>query len=546
MPPEKLTPKRFWDRVTTMERLAELHGAKFPDDTPARRIERMAEAVVLPEAFNQHYLPHYFRDNPASFHLELYRALEKSRRTVVRAPRGHAKSTVITFAYTLHQVACGAVLRGWKDGTLTASNPELHAAISAVIGREAERRGEEPGLWWDPYIQIVSVTEPQAAEFTEAIKLELQSNELLRSDWGELLDANDRQAAGDWVANDVRVRAFGMMGNIRGGKHRQFRPTLLLVDDPDSEETVGTRRQRDRQTRKIVAAATYGLEPKVSRIFVMGTPIDADCQVCRLTAPERYKRWLKLRYRAIQADGTALWPERWSIEALREEEEDDPEAFAMEMMDLPPSSGRPFETTHYYSRAALGGMDLPKTLAFDPSLGRTATADYQALVVLRGPTPEGWYAVHRVELLRIGDPLALMRRVDEIVAEEQPDLCVMETIGFQSLLLALGSLNALGTTVWVRIDSQENSKDLRIRGFASKWNAGEVRLPDDKSCRALEHQALDYPQGKKDGLDAAEMAYRQGRRSKRSERREVRHHARRGFGRAARREGRRHGARRAA
>jgi hypothetical protein len=512
----RVTERQFWSRLEASARLAELKGARFPADTPARQLRRKAEAVVLPWRFNAHYLPHYFRSDPADFHLELYRALEASRRTVARAPRGHAKSTVVTFAYGLHQVACAAVLREWAQGTLAASDPALYQAILDVWAEECGRRGDgeldptRPPLWWDPYIQIVSVT-AQAEEFTEAIQLELVENELLRSDWGELLTG--RQAAGDWVsATNVRVKAFGMMGNIRGGKHGPWRPTLALIDDPDSEETTGTARIRDRQTRKLTAAVNYGLEPKVSRIFVLGTPVHGDCLVCRLTSPDRFTRWTKLRYAAIRDDGTPLWPERWTLADLRAEEDEDPEAFGSEMMDRPPSSGKPFEVLHRFRRADYADQGLARVLAFDPSLGRSESSDYQALVELRGPTSDGLVLVWACWLLRIADPEQLVARVLDVVAEVRPDVQVIETIAFQALLAAWlqGAARDRGMLGdWVQLDSQPQSKDLRIRGMSGPSNRGAIRWPDDGSCRALEHQALDYPDGKRDGLDAMEMAWRQ-------------------------------------
>lgn len=538
--PKGVTSKDFWNRVSVVERTAAVRGAKFDGDTPDKRRRRMAEAVVLPERFNASYLPHYFRGEPAAFHQELYRALETSRRTVVRAPRGHAKSTVVTFSYTLHQVACARVLRAWSEGMLATQDPALYAAIREVMLEECVRRwtsllnrhtAGDPDvtdedllaaealtapayaiipLYFDPYIQIISVTEDTASEFTEAIKLELLDNDLLRADWGEVLES-PRVASGDWVSlTDVRVRAFGMMSAIRGGKHRQHRPTLAIFDDPDSEETVGNQKLRDKQLRKLTAGVNFGLEPKVSRVMVLGTPVHSGCLVCRLTAKDRFKRWVKLRYRAIRDDGTPLWPERWSLEDLRAEEEEDPDAFAMEMMDQPPSTGNPFQATHYYERADHRAQ-LPTVLAFDPALGRTETADYQAVIVIRGPTPAGEVLVHRIELLRIADPEQLIAAIVAIVAEERPDLLVIEAIGFQALmamLLQSGTDTAGMFLGWLQIPSQSESKDLRIRGMSTQWNRGRLLLPSDRSCRALELQAGDYPDGKKDGLDVLEMALR--------------------------------------
>lgn len=523
MPPkprksEKVTRKQWLSRVEQIERLAEIKGARFEADTPEKQLARKAEAVVLPEAFNRYYLPHYFRESPASFHLEMYRALEEERRIVVRAPRGHAKSTVMTFAYTLHQVVCAPILRAWEDGTLEAVDPAFYKAICAAM----ERLGRGVRLHWDPYIQIVSATTEQAVEFTAGIKLELLDNELLRSDWGVGM-TDERQADGDWVsASGVRVKAFGMTKAIRGGRYRQWRPTLCILDDPDSEETVGTLRLREKQTKKVTAGIGYGLEPRKSRMILLGTPVHPDCLVCRFTAPEKFQRWKKLRYKAICDDGLPLWAARWAadgdpvkaLEALQEAEDEDPEAFAMEMMDTPPSTGKPFHTLHYYKRAEYADLSLPKILIFDPALGESDTSDYQAVVVLRGPTAEGYILWHRVELLRIGDPAELTAKVGSIYDEEQPDLALIEAIGFQRLLtfmLSAQSRKAQTFQGWEQVTVQKQSKDMRIRGTSSLYNQGIVRFPDDRSCRSAELQALDYPDGKRDALDAAEMGIRRTR-----------------------------------
>lgn len=535
--------KSFRDRLDQAASLARMKGARFADDTPQLQLQRKARAVVLPEYFNAQYLQHYFRSAPAGFHLELYRALEVDRRILVRAPRGHAKSTVVTFAYTTHQVVCAEVLREWVQGTLQDSDPALFAAIEQVRAevlaeRQAAWQAEldapgtsparvrellaneprAPRLWWDPYIQIVSVTSDQATEFTEAIRIELEDNELVHYDWGKLTvsaGVSDYTAKTPGSKQSVRVKAFGMMGGIRGGKHGPWRPTLTIIDDPDEAElTCATRKTRDRSENKLTRAINYGLEPKVSRVMMLATPVHEDCLACRISKPDKYKRWRKLRFKAIREDGTPLWPERWTLEALREEEDENPEAFQMEMMDTPPSSGATFHTIHYYDREQFQDP-LPKVMVFDPAVGQSDTSDFQAVVLLRGPVPKlGWLLLHRVELLRIGDPFELVTAVNGIYDEERPDIAYVEAIGFQKFLEMM--LTAQGNTTglfpgWIPIDRQTVNKQLRIKGTAPLVNRGVLRFPSDRSCRVTEGHYLDFPHDKVDDLDGIEMAIREMR-----------------------------------
>ncbi len=567
---ERLTPKRFWQRVEAIDRLADLHGSRFESDTAAKRLRRRAEAVVLPQAFNRHYLPHYFRDEGCGLHTVLYLALEWAQFAAIRAPRGHGKSTVGTFAYTCHQVACSEVLRAWEQGTLQASDPDLHQAIVEVMAEEVDRRiaagvptcdslglpehwdptvqvvmdawlaevharlvaTRQIPLFWDPYIQVVAVDAGTATEFTAAVRAELERNPLLRGDWGDLTpchhqdgDRGSKRPAsdGDWASNGTRVRSFGMFQSLRGGKHGEWRPTLLLGDDLDSEETTRTVGQRDGQLKKITSAGAFGLDERKKRIAIVGTPVDSDCVVCRLTEHDQYRRrvdengqvlgrWVTLRTRARDDQGRILYPAKWDADRLDAEELEDEDAFGSELDDRPPRDGEsPFGELHTYERATYAGVKLPSVLIFDPALGRRATADLQALVHLRGPTPAGEILVDLTEGYRDPDILHLVEEINQVRSELRPDVAALETIGFQALMeiLLVASGRRYGLLDdWLRVEGHDEGKDLRIRGLARLSNRAKLLWPSDGSCRKGERQAKSYPKGKRDILDAIEMGVR--------------------------------------
>lgn len=559
---KRQTAKQTFGELASIQRLAELKGARFAGDTAAIQRRRKAEAIVLPRKFNQYYLGHYFRDAGSPYQEVLYLALEREQRIAARVPRGCGKTTVVGFAYVLHQVVCAKELRAWRDGTMTTKDPELAAEIQVVMEEELSARAaagprtiRELGLpehwdpvveaamdtWlaavhargnasttiplhWDPYIQFVSVKEEEAGDVLGSLRAELERNELIRSDWGDLTPCmvgdwgrKVRRAASqmDFESNGVRVRGYGMAEAIRGGKHGQWRPTLAIFDDPDSEETVRTLNQRDANLKKITRAVSFGLEPGVGRVMICGTPHHPDAIICRVTEQEAFKgRWLAVRFRIIDEEGRLLYAARWPAEAIAEERAEDPEGFESELGDRPPAmAGRPIRQLHYYEFGDFVNAKLPKVLAFDPSLGKTAKSDYQALVVLRGPTPDGFFLVHRVELLRIADPLLLADRLDEIYAEEQPDIAVIEAISLghwiEMLATATGKASRTFAT-WVRIERQTEGKDMRIRGCAPALNNGVIRFPSDHRFRQLERQWIDYGDSgsKKDGPDVTEMAFR--------------------------------------
>lgn len=541
---ESLSSHAFHKRMREVVRNANLRKARFPNDTAAKRIRRKAEALVSPEVFNALYLQHYFKKPAAAFHSELYRALEQSTRTVVRAPRGHAKSTVVNFAYGCRQVACARVLKAWVNGTLEQEDPELYAAVVQVIaevnaerevehevelelaGSDAEReqlrqRGPQlVKLWFDPYIQIVAVDKGLATDFTEAIKVELETNERILGDWGVLIGDPGFNYDDYVTLSDVRVTAFGMLSGLRGPKHGPYRPSLALIDDPDSPATVTSEKVWLKQRKKIQRDLEFGLEPKTGRIFMVGTPLHPESLVVHFSQAEKFKaRWKVLRYKAITDEGVPLWPERWTLEELHEIELEDEEGFLGEMMDTPPSDGdKPFEELHYYSRADFQDVRLTKVLIFDPAVGKNKNSDGQAVVVLRGPTKAGEVLVHRTESLRIAGLLELEARVNAIAEEEDCDVELAESIGFQEFLVQILELRGDETGAlrrWQRIESHKESKDLRIRGLASMSNRAKLLWPDDGSCKPGEREALAYPHGKRDILDSIEMGTRVMRQRKR-------------------------------
>jgi hypothetical protein len=531
----RLTQKRFWGRVEAVKRLAQLKGAKFPGDTPEKKLQRIARAVVDPAYFNVAYLPHYFSQGVADFHREMYRALMVDEALVVEVPRGHGKSTTITFAYALHQAACAKILKGWADGEL--DEPMVDAITDALIEQhelligqaagawdEAERGPfdpsvvPEPDLVWDPYIQIGAVIIDLAEEFTEAIKVELERNDRLLYDFGELISdpgvnyGDFIVGSGDW---SVRIKAFSMKSGVLGSKHGPYRPTLCIVDDPDNDLTLSNRKLRDKQ-QATLGKVRFGLHPD-HRIMVVGTRRHHDCLTARLMRLDGFNDWRRIRYQAYLEDGaTPLWPDRWSPEKLAQLKREDRQTFETEMMNNPPGDGeRLFPVVHTFERGGLLDEQAQTAICIlDPSMGKSEKSDYQAIVTQRfGDT--GPVLQVREDLLRL-PPLELMRTFAAIAAEEGAAELVMETIGFQQLLVLLLEIDpAIESTLppIVQIESQQHSKHIRIGTLATEVRQKRYLLPSDGSCYRTERQMLDHGERgvKVDALDAAEMGVRRAR-----------------------------------
>lgn len=256
--------------------------------------------------FGRAYLPHYFSRKSPAFHEELdsiwtdgvlkhenpiVSAKEISRmdgsKNVIAAPRGHAKSTNLTFKDTLH-----AALYLYKH-----------------------------------YCILISDSSEQAEGFLEDIKTELEENGNIIEDFG--IQKGDKAWRSNVIVTrgNVKIEAIGSGKKVRGRKHRNWRPDLIVLDDIENDENVNTpeqRRKLDSWFKKAVSKAgdTY------TDIVYIGTVLHYDSLLSNvLKNPEYNAR----KYQAVisWADNEALW-EEWEkiyINLFNENHQADAEAF---------------------------------------------------------------------------------------------------------------------------------------------------------------------------------------------------------------------------
>lgn len=236
--------------------------------------------------FGRAYLPHYFKRKSPQFHRELdeiwtegilknenpfYAAKKIERmngsRHAVAAPRGHAKSTNLTFKDTIH-----AVLYQYKH-----------------------------------YILILSDSSDQAEGFLEDIKTELEENGNILMDFG--VQKGKTWKSGQIITkSDIQMDAIGSGKKVRGRKHRNWRPDLIVLDDIENDENVNTVEQR-RKLKNWFTKAVEKAGDTYTDIIYIGTILHYDSLLNNiLTQNPRYQR---KKYQAViqEAENTALWEE---------------------------------------------------------------------------------------------------------------------------------------------------------------------------------------------------------------------------------------------
>lgn len=217
------------------------------------------------------YLRHHFPLPESVLHKDLKARLQEiadSRGALDnwRAPRGNAKSTILSLAYPLY-----------------------------CICFNLER-----------YIILVSDTHTQAKQFLADIKTELENNEELKTDFPLACKKGSKWNDNEIITgNDIMLTALGMRGKIRGRKYGSWRPTLILIDDPENDESAVSKRQRERARTWLLNSCMKAGVPDHTNIIIVGTVLNGECLV----------EWLvtKTEWRTRTYSSIRVWPKKMDV-----------------------------------------------------------------------------------------------------------------------------------------------------------------------------------------------------------------------------------------
>lgn len=262
--------------------------------------------------FAWYYLRRHFDNALADFHRDLCTTLNYLRpgqNVELLLPRGHGKSTWVSFAFVLWHI-CYRTKR---------------------------------------HIGQISSTSDLAQKFLGKVASELRNNELIHRDFGDLSGLDKVGSKEIWrqsklrTANQVVVFAIGTGGSVRGmneslpedihrdfvGRNRQgraqykniasFRPDLLVFDDIIEMKWLKSRRVRDWVEDWFLTSAVPAVDPKRGNIVLVGTTLHGDDLVSRLYRDKtRTQAWVKVRKAACEGFDAhcnpinPLWPSFWA------------------------------------------------------------------------------------------------------------------------------------------------------------------------------------------------------------------------------------------
>lgn len=120
----------------------------------------------------------------------------------------------------------------------------------------------------------------------------------------------------------IRVLAVGITGSIRGINIDDYRPDLIVLDDPCDEENTATPEQRQKMADLVFGALTNSLAPASeapdAMMALAQTPLHQEDLVEQCMNDPT---WAAVRYSCFDNRGESAWPERWTTEQLNKDKE---------------------------------------------------------------------------------------------------------------------------------------------------------------------------------------------------------------------------------
>ena len=221
-------------------------------------------------------MPNMFSSESPKFHYTITETLQDNniKQINIIAPRGHAKSSVVAGVYPLFHLM-------------------FDKGVKVIV--------------------LVSRTQSHATKLLGTIKDVLDYSKEFRyffGYWGQ-------HSARKWSNNEIELKdgsiviCKGTGQQIRGIKHGNQRPTLLILDDPEDEVNTKTAEAMEFNLRWLLQSGVPSLDPLTGKICVIGTPQHQRCLVETLKDMEG---WNNLEFRPNLEEKIPLWEEVWPIE----------------------------------------------------------------------------------------------------------------------------------------------------------------------------------------------------------------------------------------
>jgi predicted phage terminase large subunit-like protein len=366
------------------------------------------------------------------------------------------------------------------------------------------------------YILLVSENQQKAQTLLSHIKNELENNKMLREDLGPFKEERlSWNAVSIHINNyNAKITAVSSEQSVRGLRHLNYRPGLIVVDDVESQESVRTLESRDKLHRWFTGDLIPAGNQKTKVIFI-GSILHPDCLVKRLQKgiDDGKINGVYRMYPIVDADGNPTWlgkyPDLVSVEQEKARGITDRE-WTIEYMLQPILDANQVikeEWIQFYDKIPSEDISDFKYSAcgVDLAISESESADYTAVV--SGSVYQKIDEKSKLYILPhpINERLNGPGIQDRIVAQSlllgngHPTSVYIEDVAFQRSIIDFikqKGIPAEGVSV------AGNDKRARLISISELIKSGRVLFPK-KGCEKLIQQLIYFGMEKHDDLSDA-------------------------------------------
>ena len=269
--------------------MKEIPSAKMIKDFCKSRSMRVAVTTESHEWFFTLYLSHYIKYSSSPMHDEFFSLTEDEsiKLLCVVAFRGSAKSTIFTTSYAL-----------WS-----------------ILGRQQKK-----------FVIIFCQTRNQAKQQMMNMRKELENNKLLKTDLGPFQEEQDNEWGSSSLVfsnSGARITVASAEQSIRGIRHGEYRPDLIICDDVEDLTSTKTKEGRDKTYQWFTGEIIPAGDVK-TKIVVIGNLLHEDSLLMRLKQDieSNTRKGVFRQYPLLNENDEICWPGKYqtqeSIEVQRQ------------------------------------------------------------------------------------------------------------------------------------------------------------------------------------------------------------------------------------
>lgn len=213
-----------------------------------------------------------------------------------------------------------SLLENWDERFLSiigfrGSTKSTRASVALTLWAALEGKSK--------FIIPIFDTDTQGKINIADIRHELENNEAIKKDYGDMgkgiVKTREWTQTNIVLANGTRILARSRGQRIRGLRHRQWRPDLAIVDDPEDAEKVQKKEYRDKTERWLRGDLIPAIEEFKARLILIGNILHTDALMARLKNDPMFTR---REYPLVDKNGHCTWSAKYPTkESLAQQEQ---------------------------------------------------------------------------------------------------------------------------------------------------------------------------------------------------------------------------------